>query len=67
MGRQDRPWPVITVAAPVRDGKEVVAALSVVAPDTGPGSPAFGPAVRATARAISRLLAEDSGRAAPPG
>ncbi|MER7938135.1 MULTISPECIES: IclR family transcriptional regulator [unclassified Streptomyces] len=66
VGRQDRPWPVITVAAPVRDGKEVVAALSVVAPDTGPGTPAFGPAVRATARAISRLLAEDSGRAAPP-
>ncbi|MEU5091351.1 IclR family transcriptional regulator [Streptomyces sp. NPDC021356] len=67
VGRQNRPWRVTTVAAPVRDGAEVVAALSVVAPDTGPGAPGYGPAVRATARAISRRLAEDSGRAVPQG
>ncbi|MFQ6148080.1 IclR family transcriptional regulator [Streptomyces seoulensis] len=67
VGRQTRPWQVTTVAAPVRDGEAVVAALSVVAPDAGAGTPGYGPAVRATARAISRRLAEDSGRAAPPG
>ncbi|MEU6478028.1 IclR family transcriptional regulator [Streptomyces sp. NPDC047017] len=65
VGRQDRPFRVTTVAAPVRDGDEVVAALSVVGPDTGPGSPGYGPAVRATARALSRRLTEDSGRAVP--
>lgn len=36
VGRVDRPWRMTTVAAPVRDGAEVVAALSVVAPDPGP-------------------------------
>ncbi|MER6277057.1 hypothetical protein ABT202_12180 [Streptomyces sp900105245] len=32
VGHQSRPWQVSTVAAPVRDGGEVVAALSVVVP-----------------------------------
>ena len=50
------------MAAPVRDGGEVVVGLSVVAPGTGSPNPGYGPAVRATARAISRCLIEDSGR-----
>ncbi|WP_353946642.1 IclR family transcriptional regulator [Streptomyces sp. HUAS MG91] len=58
-GRQSRPWPVSTVAAPVRDGPDVVAALSVVAPSSGFGDAGYGPAVRATARAISRALSGD--------
>ncbi|MFJ4914294.1 IclR family transcriptional regulator [Streptomyces sp. NPDC088726] len=66
-GRQSRPWPLSTVAAPVRDGHEVVAALSVVAPSTGFAEAGYGPAVRATARAISRRLAEEGRRAARPG
>ncbi|MEU6841645.1 IclR family transcriptional regulator [Streptomyces sp. NPDC046716] len=57
-GHQNRPWPRSTVAAPVRDGDEVVAALSVVAPGTGGSDPGYGPAVRATARAVSRRLSE---------
>ncbi|MEU8710006.1 IclR family transcriptional regulator [Streptomyces sp. NPDC048565] len=64
-GRQSHPWQLTTVAAPVRDGKEVVAALSVVAPSTGFADAGYGPAVRATARAISRRLEEDGQRAAP--
>ncbi|QHA07842.1 helix-turn-helix domain-containing protein [Streptomyces broussonetiae] len=65
VGHQNRPWKVSTVAAPVRDGSEVVAALSVVAPGTGSPNPGYGPAVRATARAISRRLVEDGGRTMP--
>ncbi|WP_405406706.1 IclR family transcriptional regulator [Streptomyces sp. NBC_01104] len=66
-GRQSRPWPVSTVAAPVRDGGEVVAALSVVAPSTGFAEAGYSPAVRATARAISRRLQEEGHRAARAG
>ncbi|MFG3480301.1 IclR family transcriptional regulator C-terminal domain-containing protein [Streptomyces sp. NPDC047980] len=65
VGHQNRPWQVSTVAAPVRDGGEAVAALSVVAPGTGSPNPGYGPAVRATARAISRRLVEDGGRTMP--
>ncbi|MYT70383.1 helix-turn-helix domain-containing protein [Streptomyces sp. SID8367] len=61
-GAQSRPGRLRTVAAPVRDGHEVVAALSVVAPSTGFPDAGYGPAVRATARAVSRRLAEDPGR-----
>jgi DNA-binding IclR family transcriptional regulator len=66
-GRQSHPWRLNTVAAPVRNGNEVVAALSVVAPGTGFAEAGYGPAVRATARAISRRLEEDGRRAALPG
>ncbi|MER6453726.1 IclR family transcriptional regulator C-terminal domain-containing protein [Streptomyces sp900105245] len=65
VGHRNRPWQVSTTAAPVRDGGEVVAALSVVAPGTGSPNPGYGPAVRATARAISRRLVEDGGRTVP--
>ncbi|MFE0208880.1 hypothetical protein [Streptomyces sp. NPDC058985] len=50
------------MAAPVRDGDEVVAALSVVAPTSGLPDGGYGPAVRATARAISRRLSQDGER-----
>ncbi|MFF3976363.1 IclR family transcriptional regulator [Streptomyces sp. NPDC001828] len=66
-GRQRHPWRLYTVAAPVRSGNEVVAALSVVAPSTGFAEAGYGPAVRATARAISRRLDEDGQRAGRPG
>lgn len=66
-GRQSHPWELSTVAAPVRDGDDVVAALSVVAPSPGFADAGYGPAVRATARAISRRLEEDGARAAHPG
>ncbi|MBZ2406840.1 IclR family transcriptional regulator [Streptomyces sp. L06] len=65
LGRQSHPWPVSTVAAPVREGGEVVAALSVVAPSTGFADAGYGPAVRATARAVSRRLTEDRGGELP--
>ncbi|MCX4648596.1 MULTISPECIES: IclR family transcriptional regulator C-terminal domain-containing protein [unclassified Streptomyces] len=65
VGHQSRPWQMSTVAAPVRDGDEVAAALSVVAPGTGAPNAGYGPALRATARAVSRRLAEDGGRAMP--
>ncbi|MFE5393031.1 IclR family transcriptional regulator [Streptomyces sp. NPDC056568] len=65
VGRQSEPWRLSTVAAPVRDGDEVVAALSVVAPTGGFPDAGYGPAVRATARAISRRLAQDGRRAIP--
>ncbi|MGW0940555.1 IclR family transcriptional regulator [Streptomyces sp. NPDC002666] len=64
-GRQGHPWPLSTVAAPVRHGKQVVAALSVVAPTTDFPNPGYGPAVRATARTISRQLSVDGERAIP--
>lgn len=59
VGTQSAPRPVLTVAAPVRDAEGVVAALSVVVPGTGPGPAAYVPAVRTTARAISRQLASE--------
>lgn len=65
LGRQSHPWPVSTAAAPVREGGEVVAALSVVAPSTGFADAGYGPAVRATARALSRRLTEDRGAELP--
>ncbi|WP_406143701.1 IclR family transcriptional regulator [Streptomyces sp. NBC_01012] len=65
--RQRSPWPVSTVAAPVREGSAVVAALSVVAPSTGFTDSGYGPAVRATARAVSRQLSADGRRAIPLG
>ena len=55
-GRQIRPWAVSTVAAPVLASGEVVAALSVVAPSAGFDAAAYGYAVQATARSISRQL-----------
>lgn len=64
-GRQSHPWRLSTVAAPVRDGDKVVAALSVVAPSTRFADAGYGPAVRATARAISRRLLHDGPRAIP--
>ncbi|XVV37645.1 IclR family transcriptional regulator domain-containing protein [Streptomyces sp. CA-100214] len=64
-GRRRHPWRLSTVAAPVRDGDEVVAALSVVAPTSGFPDAGYGPAVRATARAISRRLSQDGERRFP--
>ncbi|MFJ4771114.1 IclR family transcriptional regulator [Streptomyces uncialis] len=54
--RSDPKAPRTTVAAPVRSGEGVVAALSVVAPSPEFDPAAYVPAVRATARAISRQL-----------
>ncbi|MFD2420448.1 IclR family transcriptional regulator [Amycolatopsis pigmentata] len=65
IGRQSHPWPVCTVAAPIRNADQVVAALSVVVPSANHPDTAYGPAIRATALAISRRLTEDSGRAVP--
>uniref|UniRef100_A0AAU1M3H9 IclR family transcriptional regulator n=1 Tax=Streptomyces sp. NBC_00148 TaxID=2903626 RepID=A0AAU1M3H9_9ACTN len=65
VAHQDRPWQMGTAAAPVRDGDEVVAALSIVAPLTGFADAGYGPAVRAAARAVSRQLSADGVR--PPG
>ncbi|XVU27728.1 IclR family transcriptional regulator [Actinoplanes sp. CA-054009] len=56
-GRQTKPWAVSTVAAPVRASGEVVGALSVVAPSAGFEAAAYGMAVQAAARAVSRELA----------
>jgi DNA-binding IclR family transcriptional regulator len=50
-----RPGPLVSVAAPIWDGCEAVAALSVVIP-VGTDVHTLAPAVRATARAISRGL-----------
>ncbi|WP_343244581.1 IclR family transcriptional regulator [Streptomyces sp. SID11385] len=66
-GTQTRPWPVSTVAAPVRDSTSVVAALSVVAPREGFSGAGFTPAVRATARAVSRALRGDEAGAGGAG
>jgi DNA-binding IclR family transcriptional regulator len=57
--RPGPPWPVVSVAAPVRDRSgAVVAALSIVVPD-GRGNPqALSTAVRAAARGISRSARE---------
>ncbi|WP_327658411.1 IclR family transcriptional regulator domain-containing protein [Streptomyces sp. NBC_00483] len=54
--RADTTGPRTTAAAPVRSRDGVVAALSVVAPTPKFDSAAYVPAVRATARAISRQL-----------
>ncbi|MEV5676729.1 IclR family transcriptional regulator [Streptomyces sp. NPDC052179] len=54
--RADPRNPRTTAAAPVRNGAGVVAALSVVAPSPEFDPAAYVPAVRATARAISRQL-----------
>lgn len=64
-GTRGGPQPVSTVAAPVREGDEVVAALSVVAPGTALANAGRTPAVRAAARAVSRRLTDDAGRHAP--
>jgi len=56
--RLDPAAPRTTVAAPVRAREGVVAALSVVAPSPEFDPTAYVPAVRATARAISRELRE---------
>lgn len=56
-GRQSHPWPVSTVAAPIRAADEVVGALSVVAPSAGFEAAPYGMAVQAAARAVSRQLA----------
>lgn len=61
-GHQSHPWPLSTVAAPVRDGSGVVAALSVVAPSTGFADLGYGLAVRAAARAISRQVSAEGDR-----
>ncbi len=55
--------PVSSVVAPVRDGTGVVAALSVVAPTSRFPESGYAPAVRATARAVSRQLTADGGGA----
>ena len=54
--RADPRSPRTTAAAPIRNREGVVAALSVVAPTPKFDSAAYVPAVRATARAISRQL-----------
>ncbi|PRY36741.1 IclR family transcriptional regulator [Umezawaea tangerina] len=54
--RTDPRAPRTTVAAPIRNGRDVVAALSVVVPSPEFDPAAYVPAVRATARAISRQL-----------
>ena len=51
-----RPWPRTTAGAPVREGQRVVAAVSVVAPSTDFDMSAYAPAIRTTARAISRQM-----------
>ncbi|MEU0562009.1 IclR family transcriptional regulator [Dactylosporangium sp. NPDC006015] len=55
--RQSSPWPMSTVAAPVRGPSGVVAAVSVVTPSPGFTTSSYIPAVQAVARAISRQLA----------
>ena len=51
-----KPWPRTTAGAPVREGQRVVAAVSVVAPSTDFDMSAYAPAIRTTARAISRQM-----------
>ncbi|WP_436535225.1 IclR family transcriptional regulator [Actinoplanes sp. HUAS TT8] len=55
-GRQNRPWAMSTVAAPIHAADQVVAALSVVAPSAGFEAAPYGLAVQAAARAVSRQL-----------
>jgi DNA-binding IclR family transcriptional regulator len=55
--RRGVPGPLVTVAAPVLDAEDrVVAALSVLVPEQGADPRVLGPAVRTTARAVSRGL-----------
>ncbi|GGK77832.1 transcriptional regulator [Mangrovihabitans endophyticus] len=56
LGRQTRPWAMGTVAAPVHGPGGVVAALSIVMPSAELDGSAYGPAVQAAARAISRRM-----------
>ncbi|WP_346110883.1 IclR family transcriptional regulator domain-containing protein, partial [Nonomuraea maheshkhaliensis] len=56
MGSKSGPQPHTTASAPVRDADGVVAAVSVVAPSADFDAAIYVPAVRATARAISRAL-----------
>ncbi|GIH93224.1 IclR family transcriptional regulator [Planobispora siamensis] len=63
---RSEPGPVVAVAAPVHGGDDsVVAALSVVVPAGGAEPRGLSPAVRATARALSRSLGSPRS-AAPP-
>ena len=65
--RRGEPEPLVAVAAPIRDNRDVViAALSVVVPLGGIDPKRVGPAVRAAARAISRGLGSPRSTAAPP-
>jgi DNA-binding IclR family transcriptional regulator len=55
--RRRVPQPLVTVAAPVLDADDqVIAALSVLVPEASADPRMLGPAVRTTARAISRTL-----------
>ncbi len=57
VAERSEPGPLLTVAAPVRGADDgVVAALSVVVPASGAEPRALAPALRATARALSRSL-----------
>lgn len=56
IGSQAGPQPHTTAAAPIRDADNVVAAVSVVAPSADFDAAIYVPAVRATARAISRAM-----------
>jgi DNA-binding IclR family transcriptional regulator len=59
--RRTVPDPLVSVAAPIRNREEVVvAAISVVVPEARAEPQALAPAVRATARAISRALGAGS-------
>jgi DNA-binding IclR family transcriptional regulator len=49
-------WAFAAAAAPVRDADGVVAAVSVVMPSADFDAATYVPAVRATARAISREM-----------
>jgi DNA-binding IclR family transcriptional regulator len=61
VGSQAEPQPHTTVAAPIRGADGVIAAVSVVAPSTDFDVAVYVPAVRATARAVSREM-NDSGQ-----
>ena len=55
--RTGAPWSVVSVAAPVRDdASAVVAALSIVVPETDSAPHHLRPAVRAAALGITRML-----------
>ena len=55
--RRNVPEPLVSVAAPIRDDRDqVAAAMSIVIPAGGIDPKRVGPAVRAGARAISRAL-----------
>lgn len=68
---QIQPSPITTAAAPILAAKEVVAAISVVAPSADFDMSIYVPAIRATARAISREIERTSlsrhGTARSPG